>query len=112
MNFPLPLHVSESISLPELCERSSHASQHRFNRDILFCSSDSLGTMFPLFICLAEDVLFNRILSWEAGFCTLSSQVTFISKNLSNAILCKRLKHAFSSFFAIVSMNFCLFYTL
>lgn len=53
VNFPLPLHVSESISLPELCERSSHASQHRFNRDILFCSSDSLGTMFPLFICLA-----------------------------------------------------------
>lgn len=96
MDFSQPLHIPESNSLPDLCERTSLASQHSFNRDILFCSG-SLGTVFTLSICLAGDVFFNRLLHWKAGFHVLSSQVAFISKNLSNAIWCMKLKHAFSS---------------
>lgn len=68
VNFPLPLHISGSISMPDLCKRSSHASQHSFNRDILFCSSDSLGTIFPLSICLDGDVFLTGSLAGKLVF--------------------------------------------
>lgn len=50
------------------CEMTSLGSQQSFNRDILFCSSGSLGTMFPLSTCLPGDVLLTGSLAGKWVF--------------------------------------------
>lgn len=107
VNFPLPLHISESIFLPDLCERSSHASQHSFNRDILFCSSDSLGTIFPLSICLDGDVFLTGSLAGKLVFMCFYLRLHSLARTFQMQFGVSSWSMLFLLFLAGVSMNFC-----